>query len=76
MKQQRRTRHLVGVSLPLADRTFWFGLLWIALCVLLIVFTLGIGILVAWLPILLVGSGHLSDRSGLVGAQRPQALYA
>src|SRR5688572_33343172 len=36
-------------------RTFWFGLLWIALCVLFVVFTLGIGILIAWLPILLVG---------------------
>jgi uncharacterized membrane protein len=36
-------------------RTFWFGLLWISLCVLFIVFTLGIGILIAWFPILLVG---------------------
>src|SRR3954467_5326543 len=31
-------------------RTFWFGLLWIALCVLFIIGTLGIGILIAWLP--------------------------
>ena len=36
-------------------RTFWFGLLWISLCVLFIVATLGIGILVAWLPMGLVG---------------------
>src|SRR6187401_1875370 len=36
-------------------RTFWFGLLWIALCLLFIVITLGIGLLVAWLPIALVG---------------------
>ena len=36
-------------------RTFWFGLLWISLCVLFIIFTLGIGILIAWLPIGLVG---------------------
>ena len=36
-------------------RTFWFGLLWISLCVLFVVLTLGIGILLAWLPILLVG---------------------
>lgn len=35
-------------------RTFWFGLLWISLCLLFIVGTLGIGILVAWLPILVV----------------------
>jgi uncharacterized membrane protein len=36
-------------------RTFWFGLLWITLCVLFIVATLGIGILIAWLPMVLVG---------------------
>ena len=35
-------------------RTFWFGLLWIALCGLFVVGTLGIGILIAWLPIGLV----------------------
>ena len=32
-------------------RTFWFGLLWMSLCVLFIVATLGIGILIAWIPI-------------------------
>ena len=36
-------------------RTFWFGLLWISLCLLFIVMTLGIGILIAWLPMLMVG---------------------
>ena len=36
-------------------RTFWFGLLWVSLCMFLIVVTLGIGLLVAWLPLLLVG---------------------
>ena len=36
-------------------RTFWFGLLWISLCLLFIVLTLGIGIIVAWLPIAIVG---------------------
>jgi len=36
-------------------RTFWFGLLWISLCLAFVVLTLGIGILVAWLPIILVG---------------------
>ena len=35
-------------------RTFWFGLLWISLCILFIIMTLGIGIIIAWLPILLV----------------------
>jgi uncharacterized membrane protein len=36
-------------------RTFWFGLLWISLCVAFIVLTLGIGILIAWLPMAIVG---------------------
>jgi len=35
-------------------RTFWFGLLWVALCFAFIVATLGIGILIAWLPLLCV----------------------
>lgn len=32
-------------------RTFWFGLLWVSLCWLFIIGTLGIGVLVAWLPL-------------------------
>jgi uncharacterized membrane protein len=36
-------------------RTFWFGLLWVSLCVVFIIATLGIGILVAWVPMVLVG---------------------
>src|SRR3954462_15098598 len=35
-------------------RTFWFGLLWVALCLLFILVTFGIGILIAWLPLGLV----------------------
>jgi uncharacterized membrane protein len=36
-------------------RTFWFGLLWISLCLGFVVATFGIGILIAWLPMGLVG---------------------
>jgi uncharacterized membrane protein len=36
-------------------RTFWFGLLWVSLCVVFIIATLGIGILIAWVPMVLVG---------------------
>ena len=36
-------------------RTFWFGLLWISLCVAFIIMTFGIGILITWLPMVLVG---------------------
>jgi uncharacterized membrane protein len=35
-------------------RTFWFGVLWIGLCVAFIIATLGIGILIAWLPMTIV----------------------
>jgi uncharacterized membrane protein len=36
-------------------RTFWFGVLWVSLCVVFIVGTLGIGLLIVWLPLLVVG---------------------
>ncbi len=36
-------------------RTFWFGLLWICLCIAFIVMTLGLGILIAWIPMVIVG---------------------
>ena len=36
-------------------RTFWFGLLWVALCGLFVLATLGIGLLIAWLPLGVVG---------------------
>ena len=36
-------------------RTFWCGLLWVSLCFLFVVITFGIGILIAWLPLGLVG---------------------
>jgi len=36
-------------------RTFWFGLLWVCLCGLFVVATFGLGILIAWLPLGIVG---------------------
>ena len=36
-------------------RTFWFGALWVSLCMVFVVLTLGIGLLVAWLPLGVVG---------------------
>lgn len=35
-------------------RTFWFGALWVGLCLGFVVLTLGIGILVAWIPLAFV----------------------
>ncbi len=36
-------------------RTFWFGLLWVCLCLFFVVITLGLGLLIAWLPLGIVG---------------------
>jgi uncharacterized membrane protein len=36
-------------------RTFWFGLLWVALCMMFVVMTLGVGMLIAWVPLTIVG---------------------
>ena len=35
-------------------RTFWFGLLWVALCVAFVVVTFGTGLLIVWIPMGLV----------------------
>ena len=35
-------------------RTFWYGLLWVVLCGIFIVMTLGIGILIVWMPLIVV----------------------
>jgi uncharacterized membrane protein len=32
-------------------RTFWYGLLWAVLCGMFVVFTLGIGLIVVWIPL-------------------------
>jgi len=37
-------------------RTFWYGLLWVALCGIFIVMTLGIGILIVWMPLIVVAA--------------------
>ena len=36
-------------------RTFWYGLLWVVVCGLFVVMTLGLGILIAWIPLAFVG---------------------
>ena len=63
-------------------RTFWFGLLWVTVCVLFIVATLGIGLLIAWLtleevptPLQAAGAGGIIVGSVLVRAgkiERPR----
>jgi uncharacterized membrane protein len=35
-------------------RTFWFGLLWVVLCAMFVGVTLGVGLLIVWLPLAIV----------------------
>jgi uncharacterized membrane protein len=35
-------------------RTFWFGMLWVVLCGLFLILTLGVGVVVVWLPLAFV----------------------
>jgi uncharacterized membrane protein len=35
-------------------RTFWYGLLWFCLCMLFVLLTLGIGIIIVWLPLVIL----------------------
>ena len=35
-------------------RTFWYGVLWVGFCGVLVVLTLGLGLLVVWVPLALV----------------------
>ena len=35
-------------------RTFWFGVLWSVLCFLFVLFTLGLGLLIVWIPIVFI----------------------
>jgi uncharacterized membrane protein len=32
-------------------RTFWYGALWVVLCTLFVLLTLGIGLIVVWIPV-------------------------
>jgi uncharacterized membrane protein len=36
-------------------RTFWFGALWALALMMIVVFTLGLGLLIVWLPLLILG---------------------
>lgn len=36
-------------------RTFWFGLLWVVLCGIFVFLTLGLALLIVWLPLAVVG---------------------
>jgi uncharacterized membrane protein len=57
-------------------RTFWFGLLWVSICLLFVVLTLGIGILIAWLPLFGVGLWFIYRIiKGWIRLSNRQAMY-
>ena len=58
-------------------RTFWFGLLWVCLCGLFVLATLGIGILIAWLPLGIVGLWFIYRIvRGWIALQNGRPMYA
>jgi uncharacterized membrane protein len=58
-------------------RTFWFGLLWICLCFAFIFITLGIGLIIAWLPMALVGFWFIYRiASGWLALRNSRPMYA
>src|SRR5262245_13547023 len=58
-------------------RTFWFGLLWVSLCGFFIVATLGLGLLVVWLPFILIGCWFVYRIArGWVALRDRGAMYA
>jgi uncharacterized membrane protein len=58
-------------------RTFWFGLLWISLCIAFIIMTLGIGLLITWLPMVLVGLWFVYRVvRGWVALRSDRSMYA
>ena len=57
-------------------RTFWFGALWVGLCVLFVIATLGIGIFIAWIPLGIVGLWFIYRiASGWLRLQDHRAMY-
>jgi uncharacterized membrane protein len=58
-------------------RTFWFGLLWVALCVTFVVFTFGLGIFIVWLPLIAVGLWFIYRVArGWIALQDGRPMYA
>ena len=58
-------------------RTFWYGLVWVLLCIIFVVLTLGIGVLVVWVPIGIVSLWFVYRIvRGWVALRDGRAMYA
>src|ERR1051325_3758080 len=57
-------------------RTFWYGLLWVSLCLLFVVVTFGLGIIVAWLPLVVVSLWFIYRiMRGWLALRDPRPMY-
>jgi uncharacterized membrane protein len=57
-------------------RTFWFGALWVCLCVAFVILTLGIGLLIAWLPLGIVSLWFIYRIArGWIALQNGRPMY-
>ena len=45
------TRAAVANTATLPLRAFWYGLLWVTICGLFVVLTLGLGLILVWIPL-------------------------
>jgi uncharacterized membrane protein len=58
-------------------RTFWFGLLWVIVCVAFIVMTFGLGLLVVWVPLGLLALWFIYRIArGWLSLNRGRPMYA
>jgi len=58
-------------------RTFWWGLLWVVLCALFVVATLGLGLFIVWLPFGIVGLWFIYRIArGWIQLKNHQPMYA
>ena len=58
-------------------RTFWYGLLWVVLCGLFVVATLGVGLLIVWVPFGIVGLWFIYRIArGWIQLKDRQPMYA
>jgi uncharacterized membrane protein len=58
-------------------RTFWFGVLWVGLCTVFILITLGIGLVVVWIPLGIVALWFVYRIArGWLALRDRRAMYA
>jgi len=58
-------------------RTFWFGVLWVSICLMFVAVTLGFGMIIAWLPLTFIALWFIYRIvRGWLALQRRQPMYA